>query len=187
VEDLSQRSETGQVFANPDGTWTSEEAPGPVRVQDDAGAWHDTDLTLVERDGALEPRYSAAGVRISDGGDRVFAQASEDGKDLAWRWPTVLPQPQIDGPTATYVDAVTGGDLVVTATATGFSHSIVLRERPAALQASAPTATTTPTADPTADPTVDPTPTADSTAGATAPATPRRRAPLTRCSSRCRW
>jgi RHS repeat-associated protein len=174
VEDLSQRTESTQVFANPDGTWTAEEATGPVRVQDDAEAWHDIDTTLVERDGVFAPKYAATDVRLSDGGDKVFAQVTEDGKDLAWHWPTDLPVPQIEGSTATYVDAVPGGDLVVTATPTGFSHSIVLRERPDSLDAvataaepsSSPTATTTatPSTDPTSAPTTDPSPTADPSA-----------------------
>ncbi|MFD1825015.1 MULTISPECIES: hypothetical protein [Mumia] len=37
VEDLSARTESAQLFANPDGTWTEEVASGPVRVRDDAG------------------------------------------------------------------------------------------------------------------------------------------------------
>ncbi|MBO9520553.1 MAG: hypothetical protein J7518_03365 [Nocardioidaceae bacterium] len=144
VEDLSQRSETGRVFANPEGMWTAEEASEPERVQDDAGEWHEVDTTLVERDGALEPRYAASDLRLSDGGDKTFAALSEDGTDLAWRWPSDLPAPKVEGDTATYVGAVDGGDLVVKATATGFSHSIVLRERPAdpsAVQVAVPVAT----------------------------------------------
>jgi hypothetical protein len=39
VEDLSQRSETSRVLANPDGTWTTEEATGPVRVRRADGSW----------------------------------------------------------------------------------------------------------------------------------------------------
>lgn len=35
IEDLSQRTETTQVFANPDGSWTSKAATGPARVQDE--------------------------------------------------------------------------------------------------------------------------------------------------------
>ena len=37
-----------------------------------------------------------------------------------------------DGNTAIYHDAVSGGDLVVTATASGFSHSLVLSQPPPA-------------------------------------------------------
>ena len=41
-----------------------------------------------------------------------------------------LPEPVLEGATATYPDVVPGGDLVVTATSTGFTHNVVLRERP---------------------------------------------------------
>ena len=33
VEVTSERTETGQIFANPDGTFTAEESPMPVRVR----------------------------------------------------------------------------------------------------------------------------------------------------------
>lgn len=130
VEDLSQRTETSSVFANPDGTWTAETAPEPVQVQDEQGAWHRVDTTLVQREGGLAPAYAAADVVFSGGGDRALATIREGGKDLAWQWPGVLPEPVIEGSTAIYPDAVPGGDLVVTADSAGFSHSVVLREQP---------------------------------------------------------
>ncbi|MCW2783466.1 MAG: hypothetical protein JWR35_3917 [Marmoricola sp.] len=135
VEDLSQRTQTTQVFANPDSTWTSEQAPGPVRVRDAAGVWHDIDTTLAETGGVVSPRYAASDLKLSDGGDQVFAQVTQAGKQVEFKWPTMLPKPTLDGATATYANAVEGGDLVVTATASGFEHSIVLRERPASLDA----------------------------------------------------
>ena len=130
VEDVAKRTQSAQLFANPDGTWTFEEASGPVRVQDAKNEWHDLDLSLVERNGVLEPKYSAADVEFSAGGGTEFAQLAKDGHDLTWQWPTELPIPKVDGPTATYADAVDGGDLVVTATTTGFDHWIVLHKRP---------------------------------------------------------
>jgi len=51
-------------------------------------------------------------------------------KQLDWRWPTTLPTPVVNGNTATYPDAVDGADLVVTATRTGFTHSLVLDAPP---------------------------------------------------------
>ena len=133
VEDLSQRTETVRVFANPDGTWTSDGTTEPERVQDADGTWRDLDTTLVETDGGLAPAAAAADVAFSSGGDKVFAALTDDrGKRLEWRWPTVLPEPVVDGDTVTYPDALPGvGDLVVTATATGFTHNIVIPERPA--------------------------------------------------------
>lgn len=113
VEDVSQRSEETQVFANPEGTWTSESATEPVRVLDEAGAWREVDTTLVERDGGLAPRYASTEMVLSGGGDRTFAEVTaENGDPLGWRWPDVLPAPVVAGDTATYENVVEGGDLV---------------------------------------------------------------------------
>jgi len=130
VEDLSQRTETTQVFANPDGTWTSDTADAPVRVQDAKGDWHDIDTSLVNTDGGLAPKYAATDVVLSDGGDKTFAAMTEDGKQLDWRWPSVLPKPTVDRDTATYTDVAPGENLVVTATPTGFTHDLVLTQQP---------------------------------------------------------
>jgi len=70
VEDLSQRNEYTRVYANPDGTWTSETASEPESVQDDQGVWHAIDTTLVPADGGLAPAYAAADLVLSDGGDQ---------------------------------------------------------------------------------------------------------------------
>ncbi|KAB2813059.1 hypothetical protein F9L07_15300 [Pimelobacter simplex] len=133
VEDLSQRTETVRVFAQPDGSWVSDGTTEPERVQRADGTWHEIDTALEPASGGgLAPVASVSDVRFSSGGDRVFAAlADERGKRLEWRWPTVLPEPTIDGGTATYPDALAGlGDLVVTATSTGFTHNIVIPERP---------------------------------------------------------
>ncbi len=110
-----------------------EQANEPVRVKDSGGSWHPIDLTLVSRDGSIEPRYSASDVAFSDGGDRTMATVTSGGRDLAWRLPatdSALPAPVLDGATATYKNIEPGQDLVVTATPTGFEHSIVLQDRP---------------------------------------------------------
>jgi len=131
IEDLSRRDAYTQVFANPDGTWTSESSTEPVRVQDDNGVWRSIDTSLEAANGVITPLASAADVSFSAGGDRTFATIVEEGKTLEWRWPSVLPTPTVEGSTVTYVDAVAGGgDLVVTANATGFTHNIVLHEPP---------------------------------------------------------
>ena len=136
VEDLSQRTESSQTFANPDGSWTTEAATQPEFVKDEAGTWHHIDTTLVERDGHLEPRYALADLSLPAAATQAgsaFATLHEGGKELDWHWPTALPDPVVEGNTATYPDAVPGGgDLVVTATATGFTHDIVLDAPPAA-------------------------------------------------------
>lgn len=131
VEDIAQRTETSQTFANPNGTWTTEFSPEPQQVVDDAGAWHPIDTTLVERGGELHPRYAASNLSILLGGTKTFARITEDSRDLEWRWPDVLPAPAVDGDTVTYKNVLPHGDLVVTATPTGFEHSVVLNQQPA--------------------------------------------------------
>lgn len=132
IEDEAQRNEFTRVYANPDGTWTSETASSPESVQDESGTWHELDPTLMEDGGRLAPKYGLSPVTISAGGDKVFATMSEEGHDLAWQWPTVLPEPVVDGASATYVGVAAGGigDLVVTATDGGFSYNVVLHEEP---------------------------------------------------------
>lgn len=137
VEDLSQRTPEMSVFANPDGSWTSEESTEPFRVQDEeSGEWVDIDPTLVERDGAWVPRAAAAEVSFSAGGDRGFVELVENGTTVTWRAPEALPVPVVEGDTITYPDAWPGGgDLVATAHGTGFTHYVVLHEPPAELNA----------------------------------------------------
>jgi hypothetical protein len=130
VEDLSQRSETEQVFAEPDGTWTSSSSLTPERVKEADGSWKDIDTTLEARDGGLMPKVAIGDLQISNGGDKSLASMSVDGRDLAWSWPTVLPKPFVHGNQATYPDVVPNGDLVVTATPSGFQHDLVLRQAP---------------------------------------------------------
>ncbi len=132
VEDASQRSETTQVFANPEGTWTTEEAAGPVRTQNDQGAWADIDTDLTAVPDGFAPKNALGELVISDGGEKTFAAMEVDGHDLSWQWPTNLPEPVIEGNTATYSGVADGGDLVVTATPAGFSHDVVLHEAPSA-------------------------------------------------------
>lgn len=149
IEDLSQGDESTRVFANPDGSWTADTASGPQRVRDEEGEWEPVDTTLVKVGDRVVPTASVVEMSLSAGGDKVFADAvpvEGAAKDeLAWRWPTVLPEPVLDGSTATYVDAVPGGgDLVVTATPTGFTHNIVLHEVPASLTGAGATASEAP-------------------------------------------
>jgi hypothetical protein len=133
VEDASQRTGSTRTFANPDGTWSTEMATGPERVQQDDGSWVDIDTTLVQDDdGGWVPQASAAEVSFSDGGAEPFAtMAPTEGSSFGLTWPDVLPEPVVEGSTLTYPDVVSGGDLVVEALPGGFSHQIVLHQAPA--------------------------------------------------------
>ncbi|WP_214416146.1 DNRLRE domain-containing protein [Sphaerisporangium fuscum] len=130
VEVESEKSDSSSLWANPDGTFTMETFPGPVRVKD-GGAWRPIDTSLV-RDGraGLRPKRTASEVQVSGGGGKPFAEVRRADRSFAVSWGKDLPEPQVKGDTATYKDVVPGGDLTVKALPNGFSHSLVLRERP---------------------------------------------------------
>jgi len=134
VPDPQQGDEFTEVVANSDGTWTSTTATTPIRARDADGDWAPIDLTLSVENGRLVPRNAPVEMSFSNGGDGPFAVADPvtdtSDREVQWSWPTDLPAPEIDGNTATYKDAVDGGDLVVIANPTGFTHNVVLRERP---------------------------------------------------------
>ncbi|GAA3161143.1 hypothetical protein GCM10010466_60100 [Planomonospora alba] len=128
-----ETTESSLTYANPDGSFTTEINPSPVRVQQ-GGDWHTIDTTLIERDGVLVPKMAKGEVEISAGGDGAPMAKLEHAGDesFALSWPTKLPEPTVEGNKATYVNAAgPDADLVVTALPTGFRHDVVLRKRPA--------------------------------------------------------
>ncbi|MFE9439200.1 DNRLRE domain-containing protein [Streptomyces sp. NPDC006602] len=131
IEVTGERTASTTTWANPDGTTTVESYTGPIRVQDERGTWRPVDTTLVDAGGMVAPKMAAADVTLSDGGSGETLVQVERGKHaLGVGWEGKLPKPELDGPTATYRGAVEGGDLVVTALKEGFTHNVVLRERP---------------------------------------------------------
>ncbi|WP_306371025.1 LamG-like jellyroll fold domain-containing protein [Nocardiopsis sp. CC223A] len=132
VEELLQ--ERRDVVANPDGSFTATEYVQPVRVHQD-GDWADADPTLGERsDGRLSPEASTIGLSLSNGGDGPLATLTRAGKELELDWPTALPEPTVDGDTATYPQVLPGVDLVVRAGVDGFSQVLVVQDAEAAAQ-----------------------------------------------------
>ncbi|WP_102162435.1 DNRLRE domain-containing protein [Brevibacterium luteolum] len=139
VEVEDARSVDSSTFANPDGTLTTEAYSGPIRVQDDSGAWVDVDTTLEETEGGYAPKAALNDVVVSDGGEGAFASVDVDAGDgesstFGVEWDSELGEPVVSGSTATYegvenpfgVDA----DLVVEVLKDSFSHSLVLNDRP---------------------------------------------------------
>lgn len=124
VEDLSQRSSTMRVIVEPNGSITEEVHSSPVWVQDAEGVWIDVDYTLVPRAaGGFVPRAAPTDLLI-DGGKKEFARlVLPDGSQTIWSWPDALPEPTVEGPTATYRVAE-DVDLVVIATGAGVATRI---------------------------------------------------------------
>ncbi|MDQ1013133.1 RHS repeat-associated protein [Streptomyces sp. V4I23] len=131
IEILDARTDSTTSWANPDGTVTVQSFTGPIRVKDSHGAWQPVDVTLSEVDGKVLPKAAAADIAFSAGGSTApLAQVTRGEKTFGVAWDGALPKPVLKGNMATYPNAVPGGDVVVSALPEGFSHSVVLRERP---------------------------------------------------------
>lgn len=78
VELVEGRTETDQVFVNPDGTRTWERSNQPRFVRVDGG-WRDVDMTLELRGGRVAPRASALSVSFSSGGAAPLVVVTRDG------------------------------------------------------------------------------------------------------------
>ncbi|MGC5361654.1 LamG-like jellyroll fold domain-containing protein [Streptomyces sp. DT24] len=133
VEVVEQRSERTTVFANPDGfTFTLEQSAVPVRVAS-AGAWVEPDPTLERRaDGSVGPRAAAVDMSFSGGAGDPLVRIADAGRSLELEWPTKLPTPTLDGPSAVYHEVLPDVDLKVTATAESFQEVLVVKSPSAA-------------------------------------------------------
>ncbi|MET8080683.1 RHS repeat-associated core domain-containing protein [Streptomyces sp. NPDC005303] len=146
VEALSERSETSTTWVNPNGSLTTELAAGPVRFKR-GGQWTDVDLDLAARaDGTVAPAAHPEGLVLGGKGGSRPASLKAAGKAAArtlvtlgqgqeqveLQWKGGLPTPVLDGPKATYRDAVPGADVVVEATRSGFEQYVTIKQRPSA-------------------------------------------------------
>jgi hypothetical protein len=133
VEVLDLRSETKQVFANPEGTFTARFSLEPVRVRLPDGSWTPVDTTLrVEPDGSVTPGALPVEMAFSGGAKGPLARITRGGKSLAVSWPTALPKPALAGDTATYGDVLPGVDLRIHADVSGFAEQLVVKNSAAA-------------------------------------------------------
>ncbi|GAB7046292.1 LamG domain-containing protein [Catenuloplanes indicus] len=133
VEVASERTAYAQVFADPSGKLVMESSAVPQRVRNDDGSWSARDLALAPAaDGTLRPAASVADVRFSPGGTGPAVTAVADGKRLELSWPGALPKPAVTGDSAVYAGVLSGVDLVLRATPTGFTHVLVVRTPEAA-------------------------------------------------------
>ncbi|WP_161952558.1 LamG-like jellyroll fold domain-containing protein [Actinoplanes sp. TFC3] len=138
VQVSSMLDETTEVIANPDGTYTAEVHSGPVRYRASDGSWKPVDLTLTRRsDGTIAPQGHPRGLVLSGAagsGTHDLARLTSGGANMTVGWTGTLPEPKLDGTTATYSDVRPGVDLVVDATRTGFEQFLVVQSKEAAAQ-----------------------------------------------------
>jgi hypothetical protein len=132
VEVLSQRTERNQVFAQPNGTFKLEQTVEPVRVRRGTG-WVDVDTTVRGRaDGRVEPAATVTPTVYSGGGTAPMAEFGVEAERLAFRWPTALPVPTLDGDKAIYAEVLPGVDLQLETFKQGFGYALLVKNRAAA-------------------------------------------------------
>ncbi|QES46917.1 hypothetical protein DEJ50_02695 [Streptomyces venezuelae] len=132
VEIVSLRTETTEVFANPNGSYREDRSLLPVRVRRN-GELIPVDTALaVGKDGRVAPRAASMAMTFSGGGDGPFARMVQQDRELSLSWPGKLPKPVLSGDTATYAEVLPGVDLTVTAATNSFTHALVVKTAEAA-------------------------------------------------------
>jgi hypothetical protein len=132
VEVLDKTTETTQVLANPNGTFTLKSNLQPVRVKKN-DAWTPIDTTLQRKpDGSLSAVATAQDTTFSAGGTAPLITVRSADKTLAISWPNPLPTPTIAGSTAVYPGVFPGVDLQITAQADSYSQVLVVHDATAA-------------------------------------------------------
>ncbi|MFF1629558.1 LamG domain-containing protein, partial [Streptomyces sp. NPDC058272] len=132
VEVTSLRSESGEVYATPDGPLEAVQHLKPVRTRV-GGAWKAIDNTLAKRsDGGVMPDAAAVGLSFSGGGSDPLVTLEKAGRKLSFSWPTPLPAPTLEGDTATYANVLPDVDLKVRSVTDGFSELLVVKSAEAA-------------------------------------------------------
>ncbi|TDC00115.1 LamG domain-containing protein, partial [Actinomadura bangladeshensis] len=132
VEVLAGRGESRTVRALPNGRMEVEQHVRPIRARK-GGGWADIDTGLRRSGADVVPTATTVGLRFSGGGSGPMVRMTRAGRTLALTWPTPLPEPVLDGDTATY-RGVLGADvdLLLRAEADGFAHTLVVKTAEAA-------------------------------------------------------
>ncbi|WP_146173728.1 LamG-like jellyroll fold domain-containing protein [Saccharothrix carnea] len=132
VEVVDQRTATSTVYAEPDGTRTTELAATPMRFQREQ-AWVPLDRTLAVRaDGSVASKAVAEDVVLSGGGSKPLITIVAGANELALYWPTALPEPVLSGTAATYAEVLPGIDLVMRVESGGYQQLLVVKTAEAA-------------------------------------------------------
>lgn len=132
VEVVSERTESSDTWALPDGSFTVKRHGTAVRLWRNA-AWVNADPTLVfAADGSVAPKAAAVSVKFSGGGTGPMLSGVKDGRALTLNWPRALPTPTLAENVATYAEVLPGVDLQLKAEVEGFSQLLVVKTAEAA-------------------------------------------------------
>ncbi|WP_338672177.1 VCBS repeat-containing protein [Streptomyces sp. SCSIO 30461] len=132
VEVTALRTETAETYANPDGSFTTEQYALAQRVRKN-GKLVGLDTSLARNtDGSFSAKATEVGVTFSGGGSGPLATVERDGRSMSWSWPEPLPTPEIDGDTALYRDVLDDVDLKLKAGTAGFGQLLIVHNAKAA-------------------------------------------------------
>ncbi|PRH79980.1 hypothetical protein C6N75_06680 [Streptomyces solincola] len=132
VEITALRAETREVFATGDGNLEAREYLRPVWTRAD-GVWKHVDTDLVTtHEGTVAPTASTVEMEFSGGGSAPLVRMERAGRELSLSWPTPLPEPHLEGPTATYPSVLPDVDLRMTAQEDGYTQLLVVKTAQAA-------------------------------------------------------
>lgn len=127
VEVLGKRTESAQLFANPDGSETAVMATGPVRFRDGKGAWHDIDLTTrASADGSVTATAAEQAATLPSTAAGGVTVPSSAGPITITHPGAAAVAPVLSGSTVTYPGAVGGRDLVQQLLVHGVEETVVL-------------------------------------------------------------
>ncbi|MGW7590995.1 LamG-like jellyroll fold domain-containing protein [Streptomyces rubiginosohelvolus] len=133
VEVVSQRRESREVFATPEGNLEAREYLRPVWTRV-GGTWTRIDTALSRReDGSVAPGATSVKLQFSGGGEKTpLVRMERAGRAVSLSWPGKLPSPALDGAVATYPSVLPGVDLRMTAQEDGFTQLLVVKTAEAA-------------------------------------------------------
>lgn len=124
-------TETMLAVAEPSGRIRWTQSVAPVRIKR-SGGWVAVDTSLRLVSGSPAPVASTLDVRFSKGGSDPLITVNDRGGSVSLSWPSPLPVPVLDRDAAVYPEVFAGVDLRVRATATGFTHVLVVKNSSAA-------------------------------------------------------
>ncbi|MFT3971417.1 MAG: hypothetical protein QM695_14360 [Micropruina sp.] len=135
VEVSALTDERTLVTADPGtGLFSAELTAGVARVRDAKGGWREPLTKLVQgEDGLWRPEATVAQIVVSNGGAREPLVSLADGEArVSLGWPEKLPEPVVEGATATYREVLSGVDLVARADVESVETYLVVKSREAA-------------------------------------------------------
>ncbi|MFE9127278.1 FG-GAP-like repeat-containing protein [Streptomyces sp. NPDC007148] len=132
VEVTRLRTETAETYANPDGSFTTDQYALPQRVRKGIKLV-DIDTSLARNtDGSYSAKATEVEVTFSGGGEGPLATVTRDGRSMSWSWPKSLPAPEVDGDSVVYRDVLDDVDLKLKAGTAGFGQLLIVHSAEAA-------------------------------------------------------